>query len=443
MMVQTKPRVVIVGAGFGGLWAARALRHEPVDVTLIDRNNYHAFWPLLYQVAAAELAPEQIAYPVRAILRKARNVNFMMGEVSGIDLEARLIGVDGREIAYDYLILALGSVSAYFNIPGAEEYTFPLKTMDQGIALRNHILRLFELAAREPRPDRCQELLTFAVVGGGPTGVEFAGALQELIQGPLCRDFPQLQLDESLEVRVVLLEMLDNLLDGMEDKLGQYARKRLEKMGVEVRTGTAVSEVSFHGVHLKDGSFMPTQTVIWTAGVRGHPLAEIADLPLDKGKRVVVQPTLQVSNCPNLYVIGDMASFEEDGQQLPMLAPVATQQGRHAAANIMRQIREQDPAPFHYRERGTMATVGRNAAVAELFDYAFTGFIAWLIWLAVHLFNLIGFRNRLAVLTNWAYSYLLFEQVVRLILPQMDRAPDPDELEPEPAEAEPEPAASD
>lgn len=421
--MEEHPHIVIVGAGFGGLWAARALTGDPVRVTLLDKNNYHGFWPLLYQVAAAELEAEQIAYPLRRILRRRRNVSFVLGEVEELDLQAKALRTESQRLAYDYLILALGSTSTFFNIPGADSYTFPLKTMEDGIALRNHILRCFEMAAQEPNAAERQRLLTFVVVGGGPTGVEYAGALAELIYGPLAKDYGELDVTE---VSLVLVEMAGRLLLGMPEKLGGYAEARLRKMGVQVLLETQVTEVAGDCVCFKDGSRLPTRSVVWTAGVRGHPLAERWGLPVVRGGRVEVEPTLQLPGQPCVYVIGDMAAFpDEDGQPLPMLAPVAMQQGEHAAANIRRQIAGREPEPFRYFDKGTMATIGRSAAVARLAGVSFTGFVAWIVWLVVHLFQLIGFRNRLVVLINWAWSYLFFERAVRLILPAGRAQPEP------------------
>ncbi len=414
MSHPNRPRVVIVGAGFGGLWAARALAHFPVDVLLIDRNNYHTFLPLLYQVAAAELGPEDIVHPVRSILRRLPNADFALAEVSKIDFRARWVETNGASIPYDYLILAAGSTTHFFGVPGGAEHAFALKTLEQGIRLRNHILTCFERAAKSGSAEARRRLLTFVIVGGGPTGVEFAGALAELLRRPLVRDFPRLDFREA---RVVLLEAAESLLPGLPERLRAYALARLRRMGVEVLLKAAVDRVTAQAAHLKDGSVLPSETVVWTAGVRGHPLAETWGLPTVRSGRVATLPTLQVQDYPEIYVIGDLANFEEGGRPLPMIAPVAIQQGRAAAENIKRQISGQAPVPFHYRDRGTMATIGRNAAVAYLAGKAFTGFPAWLIWLGVHLFNLIGFRNRLIVLINWAWDYFLYERAVRLVLP--------------------------
>ena len=414
MTDQRRPRVAIVGAGFGGLWAARNLAPHPVEVSLIDRHNYHCFLPLLYQVAAAELEPEEIAYPIRSILRSRPNVRFVLAGVKRVDLTQRILETDGPAIPYDFLILATGSVSHYFGLPGAVDYAFPLKTLEQGVVLRARILCCFERAAIEPDPERRRRLLTFAIVGGGPTGVEFAGALAELIRGPLVKDFPSVDL---AEVRVVLVEAEDGLLAGLPDRLRAYAFARLSRMGVEVRLQARVSQITQDAVHLKDGATIPAETVVWTAGVRGDSLAEAWGLPMARGGRVAVQPTLQLTDHPEVYVIGDLAHVEEAGRPLPMLAPVAMQQGEAAARNIGRQIAGQAPWPFRYRDQGTMAVIGRNAGAVHWRGRAFTGFLAWILWLGVHLFKLIGFRNRLLVLINWAWNYLFYEHAVRLILP--------------------------
>ena len=409
-----RPRVVIVGAGFGGLWAARALAHAPVEVLLLDRNNYHTFFPLLYQVAAAELEPEEIAYPVRSIVRNLSNARFCMAEVKEIDFAARVVKTTERGIPYDFLILGIGSTAHFFGVPGAAEYAFPLKTLEQAVALRNHILCCFERAIQEPNAERRQRLLTFAILGGGPTGAEFAGALAELIRGPLMRDYRTLGVRD---VRVVLLEAADSLLASFPERLRVYAPARLRKMGVDVRLQAMVNQITPESAQLKDGTIIPTGTVIWTAGVRGVLQASAWGLPTARNGQVLVEPTLQTRDHPEVYVIGDLAYVEQDGQPLPMIAPVAIQQGVASAQNIARQVKEQPPVPFRYHDRGTMATIGRNAAVTYLAGHAFTGFLAWLLWLGVHIFNLIGFRNRLFVLINWAWDYFFSERAVRLILP--------------------------
>jgi NADH:quinone reductase (non-electrogenic) len=428
--VTDRPRVVVVGAGFGGLWAARALARSQAEVVLVDRRNYHSFFPLLYQVAAAELEPEDIAFPVRSILRGLPNIQFVLAEVQAIDPVARLVKLLDRVIPYAYLILAPGSVPHFFAVPGAKEYSFPLKTLEQAVALRNHILRCFERASQEPDAARREQILTFAIVGGGPTGVEFAGALSELIRGPLCKDLSRLDLRE---VRVLLLEALDHLLSRQPDRLAAYSQQRLRSMGVQVRTRAVVREVTPDALLLKDGTTIPAETVIWTAGVRGAGATAPFDsgqilswgLPATQNGRIPVLPTLQVRDYPEIYVVGDLAWVEDDSKPLPMLAPVAIQQGTLSARNIERQLAGKNPLPFSYRDRGTMTTIGRNAAVAYVRGHAFTGFVAWAIWLTVHIFNLIGFRNRLIVIINWAWDYFFFERGVRSILPSTS-APEPE-----------------
>ena len=414
MTVNKRPRVVVIGAGFGGLSATRALTRSSVDVVIIDRNNYHTFCALLYQVAAAELEPEEISYPVRSILRKMPNIRFIMDEVKAVDPTSKVVKTTNHALPYDFLILATGSISWFYDVPGAAENTFELKTLDHAIALRNHMLCCLEQAAGEPSPEWRRRLLTFIIVGGGPTGVEFAGALSELIRGPIAKDYPMLNIDD---ISVILLQAADSLLIDLPKRLGNYALERLCKMGVDVRLNAVAVQVTNEGVRLEDGSFVPAETVLWTAGVRGDPLAEASKLPIAGDGRVRVLPTLQVPGHTEVYAIGDLAYFEKDGHPLPFVAPVAIQQGAAAGRNIHRQVVGQDPLPFRYRYKGSMATIGRMAAVVHIGRREFTGFAAWILWLVVHIFNLIGFRNRLFVMVNWAWDFLMFERAVRLILP--------------------------
>ncbi|HEY8531006.1 MAG TPA: NAD(P)/FAD-dependent oxidoreductase [Limnochorda sp.] len=408
-----EPRVVVVGAGFGGLWAARALAGSPARVTLLDRHNFHTFLPLLYQVAAAELEPEDIAYPVRGLIRGLANVDFLMAEVERIDLQRRQVITDGGALAYDYLVLATGSQTNFFRMESVAAHAFELKDISQAVALRSHILRLFEEALREPDPVRRREMLTFVVVGGGPTGIEFAGALAELVYGVLVKDYPRLDFSE---VRIILLEALDRLLPALPPDLQRYAQKRLEEKKVEVWLGAAVVRATAHRVYLKDGTSLATRTLVWTAGVQASDLAGTLGVATARGGRVVVEPTLQLPGHPEVFCIGDMAYLEdEEGRPLPQVAPVAIQQGEHAARNIRRLLAGKPPLPFRYRNQGTMVTIGRNAAVAVVGRRAVTGFPAWLAWLGVHLVKLIGFRNRLLVLINWAWNYIFYDRGVRLI----------------------------
>ncbi len=417
---ENHPKVLILGAGFGGLWAARALDGAPVSVTLLDRNNYHTFLPLLYQVGAAELEPFAIARPVRTIVRRQDNLHFLMAEARNVDLRNKVVRTTRGVHGYDYLVIAIGTVPHDFGVPGVAEHAFPLKTLEDGVALRSHILARFETAMHEPDGHARQRALRFVIVGGGPTGAEFAGALAELIAHPLSRDYPALAADAS----IVLLEARDRLLEGMPERLGRYALKRLGRMGVEVRLGALVTEVNDQRVRLGDGTDITAETVAWTAGVRGAPEAARWGLPLTKSGRVQVLPTLQVAGHPDVYAVGDIAELAPvGGESLPMLAQVAMQGGELVAKNIRRTLSEQEREAFVYRDKGVMAVIGRNAATALLRGRSFTGYVAWLLWLLIHLVYLIGFRNRLAVLLNWSWDYLFFERVARILLPWRQQAP--------------------
>ncbi len=408
------PKVVIVGAGFGGLWAARTLSRSPVEVSLIDAHNYHMFVPLLYQVAAAELEPGDIVYPVRNIFRGVPNIRFVMGRATSLDATGKKITVSGHEIPYDYLILAMGSASNFFGVPGADKYAFPLKTLDQGIALRNRILSCFERASLERDEERRRRMLTFAVVGGGPTGVEFAGALIELIRGPLRKDYPEIAHGDA---RVVLCHAGEVLIPQLPKKLGIYAQKRVEAMGVDVRLNSRVTEITPEAVYHEDTLAIPTETVIWTAGVKGIPSVKDWTLSLMKNGQTFVLDTLQVQGHPEVYAIGDLAYFKTEEHSLPMLATVAIQQGIAAAKNVDRQVTGQVPLPFRFRDPGSMLTIGRNEAAAHVFGLSLKGFPAWILWILVHLVKLIGFRNRIFVLIYWAWDYFFYERTVRLIVP--------------------------
>ena len=417
-MSDSLPLVLIVGAGFGGLRAARALRKAPLRVALVDRRNYHLFQPLLYQVATAGLAPEEIAHPVRGILRSQRNFTFHLAEVTGVELDARRLHTQNGPLAYDYLILAMGSETNYFGLDSLAQHGFALKDLDEAAAIRNHVLRMFELAEHEPNPDARRALLTFVVVGGGPTGVESAGALSELIRLVLVKDHPRLDLND---VRILLLEATNLLLNGFPDRLQQHAAETLWQKHVEVRFGAAVADFDGLRVTLKSGELIPAHTLIWAAGVRAARLADALGVAQARQGRVVVQPTLQIPGHPTAFVIGDAAYLEADGQPLPMMAPVAMQQAELAAANILRHLQGKPLAGFVYQDPGSLATIGRNAAIARLGRFQFHGFLAWLMWLVVHLIQLIGFRNRLLVLINWAWDYFFYDRAVRLIVP--DRCP--------------------
>ncbi len=402
------PQVVIIGGGFAGLRAAQTLARSSVDVLMIDRNNYHTFFPLLYQVAAAELEPEAIIYPLRSTFRNKKHLRLLVDHVTAVDVEKRLVITLNHTISYDYLILAPGSDAYFFGVEGASDYALPLKTLAQAVSIRNHILSRFEQALFETDPEKRRRMLTFAVIGGGPTGVEFVGALIELIRGPLSKDYSALNFKE---VRLLLVEASDHLLPGLPERLQQYALKRLQKIGVEVLLETPVSRIGPDSITLKDDTVIPLETAVWTAGVRGAPPAKAEGLSILGNGQMQVLPTLQIPAHPEVYVTGDLARLQEDDKLLPMVALLAMQQGRWAARNILRQIKGQEQRDFHYKDLGTLAVIGRNAAAVHLFGLDFTGFFAWLIWLVVHIYRLIGFRNRLLVLINWAWDYIFFDAV--------------------------------
>jgi NADH dehydrogenase len=398
--------------GFGGVRAARALAGKGLDVLIIDRRNYHLFQPLLYQVATSSLEEESIAYPVRALIRGWKGVRFRLAEVTGVDFEKRLVRLSDGEVGYDYLIMAAGGATHFFGLQSVEQRAFQLKGLGHAVRLRNHILSVFEQADREDDPDRRRALMTFVIVGGGPTGVEFAGALEELIHHELSRDFPGLDMGES---RILLLEAKDALLPPVPKELQLYSQKRLQGMGVEVHLNTQVSGAEDGKVLLADGAVVPTYTIVWSAGVQASPLAAELGLPRAAGGRIPVQPDLSLVERDNVFIIGDMAFLVQDGTPLPMVASVAMQEGEYAAHAILGRIKGEPAAPFRYHDKGAMAIIGRNSAVAKVFGVKMTGFIAWVVWLAIHLMFLVGFRNRLLVLLNWAYYYYFRAQQVRLI----------------------------
>jgi NADH dehydrogenase len=412
---------VIAGAGFGGLTCARALKKAPVDVLLVDRNNYHLFTPLLYQVASAVLDPGEIARPVRQLIRPLRNADFLLANITGADLEQRRLLTDHGPVPYDYLVLASGSQSDYFGNASLMRHAFGLKELDEGLAVRNRILMRFEEARWTDDRERRRMLLTFAVVGGGPTGVEMAGALSELIHLVLAKDYRDLDLGL---VRVVLLEAAGSLLGTFAEPLRDAARLSLEKKGVEVLLKARVADVTATSISLADGHEIPASTVIWTAGVRASDLGSAMSLSLARQARIQVLPTLQVDGHPEVFVIGDLAGATDDGAALPMLIPVAMQEGRHVAATIRDVLRGYGATNFDYRDPGIMATIGRNSAVAQLGPVRLTGFLGWLMWLFVHLINVISFRSRIVVLVNWAWDYFFYDRPIRLIVRAADDRPD-------------------
>lgn len=403
---------MIVGAGFGGLWAAKALRRAPVDVVVLDRHNYHTFFPLLYQVAAAELDPGDITYPVRTVLRRHPNARFRLTTVQGLDRGRRVLLTDTGEIAYDYLILGVGSTTSFFGVEGAAQHSYRLRTLTEAISLRNHILRRLEAAERSSDDARAAEL-TFVIVGGGPTGVEFAGALQELLRGPLTKDHPRLDLSQA---QIVLVEATGRLLGTYPDRLSSYARRRLVRMGVDVRLRTSVAEIDATGVMLGDGRRVDASTVVWTAGVGGPPELAAWGLETAKASRGMVTESLHIEGDERVWIVGDAAV--PGAAFAPMVAQNASQQGTLAARNILRLLDGERPMPYRYKDLGNMAVIGRNAAVVDLFNrFRFTGFVAWAMWLGLHLLKLVGFRNRLAALVSWSGDYLFRDRVSRLIIP--------------------------
>ena len=407
-----RPTVVVVGAGFGGLRAARALRKAPVEVLLVDRHNYHLFQPLLYQVATAGLEPEEIAKPVRAVLRGQRNFDFRLAQVTGVDFAARQLATDDGPIGYDYLILATGAAANFFGLKGIEQCGLTLKDIPDAVRIRNQVLACFEEAMFVPDAERRRALLTFVVVGGGPTGVEMAGALSELIRLVLVKDYRRLDLKD---VRILLLEAGNRLLAGFPERLSEAAASTLWKKHVEVRHGALVTGFDGRAATLKSGEVVPARTLIWAAGVQAAPLAKALGVPTAHLGRVKVEPTLQLAGHPEVFVIGDAAYLEAQGPSLPMMAPVAIQMGETAARSIRRLLAGDAAVPFVYKDPGSLATIGRNAAVARIHGISFTGFPAWVVWLVVHIIQLIGFRNRLFVLTNWAWDYFFYDRAVRLI----------------------------
>ena len=425
--IQVLKHIVIIGGGFGGLYAARALRGAPVRVTIVDRRNHHVFQPLLYQVAMAALSPGDIASPIRWILRRQSNVEVLLAEVREIDrARQRLILTDG-ELSYDYLIVASGATHAYF---GHDEWRMiapGLKTLEDALDIRRRVLLAFEHAERETDPGRRERMLTFVVIGGGPTGVEMAGALAEISRQSLARDFRH--FDPS-SARVILIEAGPSVLSAFPDSLRDAARADLVRLGVDVRTGAAVTRVSAGRVEV-GADVIPAETIIWAAGVAASPLGATLGAQIDRAGRVLIEPDLTVPGSRNVFVIGDLASLAgADGQPLPGVAQVAIQMGKHAARNVMRGVEGQPYRPFVYKDLGNMATIGRASAVGDLGWLRLKGYIGWLAWLFVHILNLIGFRNRLVVLVQWAWSYFSYQRAIRLItgpLPDSEPGLPPDQ----------------
>jgi NADH:ubiquinone reductase (H+-translocating) len=407
------PHIVIVGAGFGGLEAAQRLAKAPVRITLVDRQNYHLFQPLLYQVAIAGLVPSQIAYPLRTIFRHQKNLTFQMGEVTSIDFDACYVKLQGSVLAYDYLILAVGGQTNFFGSKTFEQNSFQLKDVESAVATRNHLLATFEQASREADVEKRRTLLTFAIVGGGPTGVETAGALSELIRHVLTKDYPQMDLSD---VRVLLLEAADHLMGNYPDGLRKAALDLLSGKHVEVMLNSRLADYNGECITLGDGRQINTHTLIWTAGVRAADLANQLRVKQARSGQIVTEATLQLPEHPEVFVIGDAANqVNGNGQALPMLATVAQQEAKAAVLNIRRMLKGEKPREFQYKDPGLLATIGRNAAVARIWGLSFSGFIAWVIWVFLHIYRIIGFRNRIIIMFNWAWDYLFYDNQVRLI----------------------------
>ena len=401
-----------MGGGFGGLNAARALAGAGVRVTLLDRHNYHLFQPLLYQVATASLSPGDVASPIRWILRHQKNVEVLLADVREIDPAGRRVVIDGAEsIPYDYLVLATGAAHAYFGHPEWAERAPGLKTLDDALEMRRRVLLAFEAAERESDAAEQRRLLTFVIVGAGPTGVELAGALAEIARQSLRKDFRRIHPESA---RIVLLEGSPYVLMPFPDPLRDAARRALERLGVEVRTGSVVTDMHADGVTIGTER-ISAGTVLWAAGVAASPIARSLGVPLDRVGRVTPEPTLALAVHPTIYVVGDICLFAQDGKPLPGVAQVAMQQGTRAGQNIRRAIAGQPLEPFRYKDYGIMATIGRGAAVGDVFGLKISGFFAWLFWIFLHIFWLIGFRNRFVVMTEWAWAYFTLQRRVRLI----------------------------
>jgi NADH dehydrogenase len=414
---KAAPRVVIVGAGFGGLNAARTLANAPVQITVIDRKNHHTFQPLLYQVATAGLSPGEIAAPIRSILSRHKNVTVLMSEVTDFDLKHRLVETPESQIPYDYLIVAAGSRHAYFGHDDWEPFAPGLKTIEDALEIRRRVLLAFELAERQAAAGRASQPVNFVVVGAGPTGVELAGTLAEISRHALAYEFRSI---DPQRAHILLVEGGPRVLPAYAEDLSRSAQEQLQSLGVEVRTSAVVTKVEPGAIHIGETQLQAT-VVLWAAGVAASPLGKKLGAPLDRAGRVLVQPDLSLASHAEVFVIGDLAALkDEHGKMLPGVAPVAIQQGRFVAKVIRREIEPRlvtmpVRAPFHYWDKGSLATIGRAAAVAEFGKIHISGFMAWLAWLFVHILFLIGFRNRLLVFIQWAWSYVTYERGARLI----------------------------
>jgi NADH dehydrogenase len=408
---EKPPHVVIVGGGFGGLSAARALRNARVSITIVDRSNHHLFQPLLYQVATAALSAADIAAPIRRIFRHQKNVSVILADATAVDTSARKLVLADGSLDYDYLVIATGATHAYFGHDDWAKHAPGLKSLHDALNIRRRVLIALEVAEREPDEARRRACMTFVIVGAGPTGVELAGTLAEVMRQTVARDFRQIN---TASARVILIEATSRVLGAYTEKLSAAALTQLEKLGVTVWTGVQVTGVDEDGVSVGPER-IHARTVLWAAGVAASPLAKSLGAPLDRAGRVIVEPDLGVPGLERTYVIGDLAHFETDGRLVPGVAPAAMQQGSHVAANIIRDLGGQPGKPFVYSDKGMLATIGRGAAVAKIGPISASGVIAWLLWLFVHILFLIGFRNRVVVMIQWAWSYFTFDRGARLI----------------------------
>jgi NADH dehydrogenase len=420
-VTSKRPHVVIVGGGFAGLRAARALRRAPVDVTLLDRRNHHVFQPLLYQVATAGLSAPEIAAPLRSILRRQANVVVLMAEVVSVDVSRRVVVLSDGEMPYDHLILATGATHSYFGHDAWARHAPGLKSIEDALEIRRRLFVAFERAEREPDVSARSVWLTFLVVGGGPTGVELAGTVAEIARHTLAHEFRR--IDPS-QARVVLLEGTDRVLPPYPPELSQKARQQLEGLGVQVRTSALVTGVDEGGVWL-GAERLAARTVLWAAGVAASPVGRSLGAEVDRAGRVKVEKDLTLAGRPEVFVTGDLATLEQDGRPVPGVAPAAMQMGRHAARNILRSLAGQPLLPFRYLDKGSLATIGRRAAVADFGRVRLWGFPAWMAWLGIHIFFLIGFRNRLVVMLDWATAYVSYQRSARLILFEPPPPPGP------------------
>jgi len=406
-----RPRVVILGGGFGGLTAVRALRKAPVRVTVVDRSNHHLFQPLLYQVATAALNPSDIAAPIRRVLRAQKNAEVLLAEARAVDVAGKRVILADGEVPYDALIVATGATHSYFGHDDWERFAPGLKSIDDALEIRRRILSAFEAAEREPDPERRRAWMTFVIVGAGPTGVELAGTLAEVARHTLARDFRHI---DPAQARVLLLEGTPRVLPVYVADLSAKARAQLERLGVEVQTGRIVSHIDAGGVEIGPER-IEARTVVWAAGVAASPLARSLGVPLDRAGRVKVNPDLTIPGRDDVFVIGDLAFLEQDGRPVPGVAPAAMQQGKHVAQAVLDALHGRPRRPFLYKDKGMLATIGRLAGVAHIGKLKFSGRPAWLLWLFIHIFFLIGFRNRILVMIEWAWSYVTYDRGARLI----------------------------